>query len=68
MSKRAAIPILRTGNAALDRFGETVKTNLDAMAGQQKNAESLVPLDPETATAADCARQLNAMLARMQGD
>lgn len=65
MSGKAPIPVLRSGNSEIDRFGEAVKQSLDSLTGQQKNAVKLLPL-PATATNADIIARLNALLERIQ--
>lgn len=62
---KPAIPIVRSGDAAVDRAFQNIKQTLDDMTGQQKNSVKLVALE-STATLADVITQLNAMLARMQ--
>jgi hypothetical protein len=64
--KRVSIPVLRTGNNDIDRFGEVVKQNLDSITGQQQNIARLSPL-PGTATTADIIERLNVLLERIQG-
>ncbi len=66
MSKRAAIPELRTGNVELDRFAETVKQNMDDITGQNKNVAVLKPL-PATATLFDLITEHNKVVTRLQG-
>lgn len=62
---KPAIPIVRSGDATVDRAFQNIKQTLDDMTGQQKNSVRLVPLE-STATLAEVIAQLNAMLARMQ--
>ena len=64
--KKAAIPVLRSGNNDVDRFAEAVKQNLDDITGQQKNAQKLLPL-ANTATLAELIAQHNLLLQRIQG-
>lgn len=63
---KLAVPPLNTGNGDIDRFSEAVKTNLDSITGQQKNAVKLLPL-ASTATTAEIIARLNALLDRLQG-
>lgn len=63
---KVAIPTLNTGNGDTDRFAEAVKTNLDSMTGQQKNAVKLLPL-ASTATTEEIITRLNELLRRLQG-
>ena len=63
---KSAIPSLNTGSADVDRFADAVKTNLDSITGQQKNAVKLLPL-AATATTAEMITRLNALLDRIQG-
>lgn len=62
---KPAIPVVRSGDAGVDRAHQAVKQTLDEMTGQQKNSVKLVALE-STATLDDVITQLNAMLARMQ--
>lgn len=65
--KKPAIPPVQSGNQAIDSFASAVKQSIDTMTGQFQNATPITPLDPSTATTADCARQLNLILERIQG-
>jgi hypothetical protein len=65
MSGKASIPVLRSGNAAVDAFGEAVKQNLDTITGQQKNVARLSPLS-DTATLAEAIARANELLERLQ--
>lgn len=62
---KPAIPVVRSGDNAIDRAHQAVKQALDDMTGQTKNSVKLVPLE-STATLPEVITQLNAMLARMQ--
>lgn len=63
---KAAIPVVNSGIADVDRFAEAVKQNLDGITGQQKNSAKLKPLSA-TATSAEQIALLNALLERIQG-
>lgn len=62
-SKRSAIPVLTTGDVALRSFASAVKSNVDALTGQQEGAEKLSLL-PDTATLADVIKVLNILIKR----
>jgi hypothetical protein len=65
MSKKAAIPTVKTGRADLDQAMSAIKQNLDAMTGQARNVRKLAPL-PATASLADVIAQVNAISERLQ--
>ena len=67
MSKRASVPAVNSGNAAVDKFAAIVKQNSDWLTGQTQNAPVLLPL-AATSTLAQVIAQANKMLVRMQGD
>ena len=66
MSKRAAVPAVNSGNAAVDKFAAIVKQNSDWLTGQGQNTPVLVPLN-STATLAEVIAQINKILIRIQG-
>jgi hypothetical protein len=63
--KKAAIPVVNTGQFELDQFAAAVKQNLDSITAQTRNVERLQPL-PETATLAQVIERLNVITARLQ--
>ncbi|WP_288077880.1 hypothetical protein [Pseudomonas sp.] len=65
MSKKPAIPSVRTGQTVLDQALSAVKQTLDAMTGQAKNIDRLAPL-PATATLPEVIERLNEITSRMQ--
>lgn len=65
MSGGAAVPVVRSGIAAVDRFAEVVKQNLDWLTGQQRNAPTLKEL-PATATLEELIEQHNQVVRRLQ--
>ena len=67
MSKRAALPTVRSGMASVDVFASMVKQNMDWMTGQHPNAPKL-PVLLDTASLADVIVQLNLLAVRLQGD
>ena len=64
MSK-PAIPAVRTGNPQADLALSSMKSTLDAITGQARNATPLQPL-ADTATLPEVITQINAILARIQ--
>lgn len=67
MSRRTAVALAKTGNVAVDRLLEALSANMNAMTGQEANARRLVKVDPTTATTAELAELLNAVVDRLQG-
>ena len=65
MSKKSAIPAVRTGQPDMDRALAAIKQNLDAITGQSRNTERLEPL-ASTATTAEVVARLNQLLERLQ--
>lgn len=66
--KRVAIPTVQAGSAEeLVRHAGAVKQNLDMVTGQHRNSTALKPL-AATASLAEVIVQMNALLARIQGD
>lgn len=65
MSKKAAIPAVRTGQPELDRALAAIKQNLDAVTAQSRNVEKLAPLAPN-ATLQDVVARLNVVVERLQ--
>jgi hypothetical protein len=63
--KKAAIPVVNTGQFELDQFAAAVKQNIDSITAQARNVERLQPL-PETATLAQVIERLNVITARLQ--
>jgi hypothetical protein len=65
MSKKSAIPSIRTPDPAMNRVLEALKQNVDSITGQARNAEKLQLL-PETASMADVIAKVNAIIDRIQ--
>ncbi len=65
--KKAALEVLKTGDAALNRFSAAVKQNLDQITGQTKNARYMAPL-PSTATLPEVIARMNEIAERIQSD
>jgi hypothetical protein len=63
--KKLAIPIMSTKDPAMDQFCQAVKSNIDAITGQHRNAESITPL-ASTATTADIITFVNKLAERLQ--
>jgi hypothetical protein len=62
---KAAIPVVNTGQAEVDRFAAAVKQNVDAITGQTRGTTRLPPL-PQTATLGQVITRLNELLDRLQ--
>jgi hypothetical protein len=65
MSKKSAIPSIRTTDPALNRVLDALKQNVDSITGQARNVEKLELL-PETASTADVIAKINAIIDRIQ--
>ena len=65
MSKKAAIPVVRTGQPELDRALAAIKQNVDAIVGQARNVDKIDPL-PANASLADVISRLNLIVERLQ--
>ena len=65
MSKKAPIPVVRTGNPELDRALAALKQNVDAIVGQARNVDKIDPL-PANASLADVIARLNLIVERLQ--
>jgi hypothetical protein len=65
MSKKAAIPVVRTGQADLDRALAAVKQNIDSLTGQARNVDKIEPL-PANASLTDVIAKVNALVERLQ--
>lgn len=65
MSKKAAIPVVRTGQPELDRALAALKQNVDAIVGQARNVDKIDPL-PANASLADVIARLNQIVERLQ--
>ena len=65
MSKKAAIPVVRTGQADLDRALAAVKQNIDSLNGQARNVDKIEPL-PANASLTDVIAKVNALVERLQ--
>lgn len=65
MSKKAAIPVVRTGQPELDRALAALKQNVDAIVGQARNVDKIDPL-PANASLADVIARLNLIVERLQ--
>lgn len=63
--RKAAIPTVNTGDAALDRALSAIKQNVDAITGQARNVERLEPL-AATATLEQVIARLNTLTERLQ--
>ena len=61
--KRVAVPVLPASDPSLRAFASAVKSNVDALTGQQEGAEKLSLL-PDTATLADVIKVLNILIKR----
>ena len=66
MGRRQAIPILRSGNNAIDQHAAAVKSAIDTVTGQHPNAPALKKL-AATATLPEVIVQLNLVIDRLQG-
>lgn len=66
MTSKAAIPVLRSGSAEVDRFAEVVKQNMDWLTGQHKNAPAITAL-ASTATLGDVIAEVNKIIRRIDG-
>lgn len=66
MTSKAAIPVLRSGLAEVDRFAEVIKQNMDWLTGQQKNSPSVKAL-ASTATLSDVIAEVNKIIRRIDG-
>ena len=66
MSKRAAVPVVNSGNVSLDRFAAMVKQNSDWLTGQLQNSPAMLPLS-SAATLSEVIVQANKILIRLQG-
>jgi len=65
MSKKAAIPVVRTGNPELDRALSAIKQNMDAITAQARNVDRIEPL-PANASVAEVVARFNLLLERLQ--
>lgn len=65
MSKKSAVPSIRTGQPALDRVLDALKQNVDSITGQARNVEKLEML-PADASLADVITKVNAIIDRIQ--
>lgn len=65
MSGKPSIPVVATGQGAVDRCFAAIKKTLDEMTGSSRNVAKLDPL-PATATLGDVIARLNAIVDRLQ--
>lgn len=63
--KKAAIPVVRTGEPELDRALAAIKQNLDSITGQARNVDRITQLPPN-ATLAQVVDTLNKIIERLQ--
>ena len=63
--KKLAIPVMSTKDPAMDQFCASVKSNIDSITGQHRNASNIDPL-PSTASTADLIAFVNKLAERIQ--
>lgn len=63
--RKAAIPVVRTGNPELDRALAAVKQNLDSITAQARNVDRIDQL-PANATLTEVVDRLNKIIERLQ--